>query len=150
MLLFVGFIVFVKEIYTSVACDIAICFEPYSLCFLQLPDCWFSYLYQHWDQKMQNSLFYEAFLPITCPQSLTHSRDHFSCHLNQAECGSGPAVTQAMELRNTVNDYMSRVTSRSPEQFGWFACDLRDYRKIPKISLSKYKPLKPVTQKTFR
>ena len=27
-----------------------------------------------WDQKVQNSVVYEAFLPITCPQSLTHPR----------------------------------------------------------------------------
>ena len=46
---------------------------------------------------------------------------------------------------------MSRVTSRSLEQLGWFACGLRDYRKIPKISPSKCKPPpKQVTRKTLR
>ena len=42
-LFFVGFIVVVKEIYTSVACDIGDMFWTYNLvCFLQLPDCCFS------------------------------------------------------------------------------------------------------------
>ena len=53
--------------------------------------------------------------------------------------------SRARELRNIVNvwDHMSRVTSKSLEQFGWFACGLRDYSKIPKISPSIYKPPPP-------
>ena len=41
-LFFVGFMVVVKEIYTSLACDIGDMFWTYNLCFLQLPDCCFS------------------------------------------------------------------------------------------------------------
>ena len=41
-LFFVGFIVVVKEIYTSVACDIGNMFLTYNLCFLQLSDRCFS------------------------------------------------------------------------------------------------------------
>ena len=41
-LFFVGFIVVVKEIYTSVACDIGDIFWTYNVCFLQLADCCFS------------------------------------------------------------------------------------------------------------
>ena len=41
-LFFVGFIVAVKEIYTSVACDIGDMFWTYNLCFLQLADRCFS------------------------------------------------------------------------------------------------------------
>ena len=65
-----------------------------------------SYLYSFflnytniWDQKVQNSVFYEAFLPITW-------------------------IKPSAGVRNTVNvwDHMSHVTSRSLERFGWFAC----------------------------
>ena len=41
-LFFVGFIVVVKEIYTSVPCDIGDMFWTYNLCFLQLADRCFS------------------------------------------------------------------------------------------------------------
>ena len=41
-LFFVGFIVVVKEIYTSLACDIGDTFWTYNLCFLQLADRCFS------------------------------------------------------------------------------------------------------------
>ena len=41
-LFFVGFIVVVKEIYTSAACDIGDMFWTYNLCFLQLADRCFS------------------------------------------------------------------------------------------------------------
>ena len=41
-LFFVGFMVVVEEIYTSVACDIGDIFRTYNVCFLQLADCWFS------------------------------------------------------------------------------------------------------------
>ena len=40
-LFFVGFIVVVEEIYTSVACDFGDIWA-YNACFLQLADCWFS------------------------------------------------------------------------------------------------------------
>ena len=52
-LFFVGFIVVVKEIYTTLACDIGDTFWTYNLCFLQLADRCFSL---HYDSKTFFSL----------------------------------------------------------------------------------------------
>ena len=64
----------------------------------KLPFSFFLHYISIWDQKVQNSVFHEAFLPITW-------------------------IKPSAGDRNTVNTqgFMSRLTSRSIEQFGWSA-----------------------------
>ena len=79
-LFFVGFSVVVKEIYTSVACDIGHMFWTYYLCFLQLADrCFFllgySYgIFTHWFSSSEMFKFTVSFTT-----KVEKSRSIFAC-----------------------------------------------------------------------